>query len=158
VQAPSDLAAIGSPETYIGFERAARFKSTGGEVHDSPHVYGAPRDLGLNEWALSGSWQIAGERGVATAAPASIVYRFQARDLNLVLGSGADQAPLRFRVTLDGHAPGADHGVDVAPDGTGSVRGQRLYQLLRLHEAASEHTFSIEFLDPGVEAYSFTFG
>jgi cytochrome c biogenesis protein CcdA/thiol-disulfide isomerase/thioredoxin len=158
VQAPADLAAIGSPETYIGFTRAARFESSGGEVHDAPHLYAAPHELGLNDWALSGSWRVGAERAVTTAAPASIVFRFQARDLNLVLGSGAEQRPLRFRVTLDGHAPGADHGIDVAPDGTGSVREQRLYQLLRLQEAGGEHTFSIEFLDPGVEAYSFTFG
>ena len=75
-----------------------------------------------------------------------------------MLGAGDPRRPVAFRVTLDGHAPGADHGADIAPDGTGSVGAQRLYQLLRLSQPGAEHTFAIEFLDPGVQAYSFTFG
>ena len=158
VEASPDLAQVSSPETYLGYERAANFVSAGGAVPDVPHAYRAPRELQLNQWALSGSWRIEDERAIATQAPASIVFRFRARDLHLVLGPAAPGRVVRFRVTIDGHAPGADHGSDVQPDGTGRVTEQRLYQLLRQSGPVTEHTFAIEFLDPDVQAYSFTFG
>ena len=158
VEAAADEAAVASPETYIGYERAANFASPGGQLPDAPGSYSAPAKLQLNQWALSGPWRVEGERAVATAAHAGIVFRFRARDLHLVLGTTDAAHPVRFRVTLDGAAPDADHGVDVQPDGSGTVRGQRLYQLLRLSHPDAEHTFAIEFLDPGVQAYSFTFG
>ena len=158
VEASPDLADVSSPETYLGYERAENFASAGGEVPDEPHGYSVPHALTLNQWGLSGQWRVENERAVATAAPAAIVFRFRARDLHLVLGPGNPGRPVRFRVTLDGHAPGADHGADVQPDGSGSVGAQRLYQLLRQRGAVGEHTFAIEFLDAGVQAYSFTFG
>jgi cytochrome c biogenesis protein CcdA/thiol-disulfide isomerase/thioredoxin len=158
VQAPPDEADIQSPETYVGYQRAASFASPGGAVPDAPHTYQAPKALALNQWALSGGWRVESERAVTTAAASSIVFRFRARDLHLVLGPAAPGHPVRFRVTLDGHAPGPDHGTDVQPDGSGTVDGQRLYQLLRQTGPVAEHTFAIEFLDPGVQAYSFTFG
>jgi cytochrome c biogenesis protein CcdA/thiol-disulfide isomerase/thioredoxin len=158
VQQAPDEADLGSPETYLGYQRAQRFVSAGGAPHGVPHAYRAPPDPGLNDWGLSGSWQLDAERAVATAASAGIVFRFRARDLNLVLGSADPRRAVRFRVTIDGRAPGADHGVDVQPDGTGSVREQRLYQLLRLEHPQGEHLFAIEFLDAPVQAYSFTFG
>jgi cytochrome c biogenesis protein CcdA/thiol-disulfide isomerase/thioredoxin len=157
VEAAADLEEVGSPETYLGYARARNFVSQGGEVHDAPHDYRAPRALDLNHWALSGDWRVERERAVTTASSAAIVFRFSARDLHLVLGPAA-AGPIRFRVTLDGHAPGTDHGLDVQPDGTGVVNEQRLYQLLRQADPRGEHTFRIEFLDPGVQAYSFTFG
>jgi cytochrome c biogenesis protein CcdA/thiol-disulfide isomerase/thioredoxin len=158
VEAAPDEADIGSPETYIGYQRAAGFVSSGSAVPDVPHTYHAPPALQLNQWALSGTWRLESERAVATAAPGSIVFRFRARDLHLVLAPDAAGRPIRFRVTLDGHAPGSEHGVDVQPDGSGTVGEQRLYQLLRQSGPVAEHTFAIEFLDPGVQAYSFTFG
>jgi thiol-disulfide isomerase/thioredoxin len=158
VQAAADEAAVASPETYVGYERAANFASPGGELRDAPASYTAPATLQLNQWGLSGPWRVEGERAVATGARAGIVFRFRARDLHLVLGSASATQPVRFRVTVDGAAPGASHGADVQPDGSGSVREQRLYQLLRQSHPQGEHTFAIEFLDPGVQAYSFTFG
>jgi cytochrome c biogenesis protein CcdA/thiol-disulfide isomerase/thioredoxin len=157
-EAPADEADIGSPETYIGYTRAENFASPGGVARDAAHSYSAPAQLALNQWALSGPWRVEGERAVATGSGAAIVFRFRARDLHLVLGAGDPRRPVRFRVTLDGHAPGADHGADVRADGTGSVGGQRLYQLLRLAHPGGEHTFAIEFPDADVQAYSFTFG
>jgi len=157
VEAAANLDEVGSPETYVGYDRADHFVSPGGEVHDTPHAYRAPGALVLNQWAFSGDWRVERQRAVATASPAAIVFRFSARDLHLVLGP-ATTGPVRFRITLDGHAPGADHGVDVQPDGSGAVSEQRLYQLLRQSSPQGEHTFRIEFLDPGVQAYSFTFG
>ncbi|HYL69883.1 MAG TPA: cytochrome c biogenesis protein DipZ [Candidatus Dormibacteraeota bacterium] len=158
VEAPSNLADIASPETYVGYQRAANFASLGGLVHDATHSYRVPPTLHLNQWALAGSWQVEGERADARAAHAAIVFRFRARDLHLVLGAADPQHAVRFRVSLDGQPPGAAHGTDVAADGSGSVREQRLYQLIRQSESGAEHTFQVEFLDPGVQAYSFTFG
>ena len=87
-----------------------------------------------------------------------ITMRFRARDLHLVLGPATDGKPVRFRVTLDGEAPGADHGMDVDDAGEGTVREQRLYQLIRQSGDIGDRTFTIEFLDPGVQAFAFTFG
>jgi cytochrome c biogenesis protein CcdA/thiol-disulfide isomerase/thioredoxin len=158
VQVAADQADIASPETYVGYERAANFVSPGGARDDQAHTYQAPPALALNQWALTGPWRVEDERAVATGTPAGIVFRFHARDLHLVLGPGAAGQPVHFRITLDGHAPGENHGADVAADGSGSVNEQRLYQLLRVTQPATDHVFAIEFLSPGIEAYSFTFG
>jgi len=155
-QAAAALSEIQSPETYIGYARADRFVSPGGLVRDEAKSY-APAPLSLNAWLLEGQW-IDGRQSARSLAPgAKISFRFHARDLHLVLGS-ASRKPVRFRVTLDGEAPGADAGVDIASNGTGVVKEQRLYQLVRQKGVVRDGTFTIEFLDPGVEAFSFTFG
>lgn len=145
-----------SPETYIGYGRAGHFVSPGGAVKDAAHGYaaGEPR---LNEWGLSGDWTVGEERAVLDTKEGGILYRFHARDLHLVLGSPGN-APIRFRVSLDGKPPGDSHGVDIDADGRGSVTGHRLYQLIRQSGAIGDHTFEIRFLDPGVQAYALTFG
>jgi hypothetical protein len=74
------------------------------------------------------------------------------------MGPGPDGRPVRFRVLLDGAAPAVNHGADTDADGRGVVREQRLYQLIRQSGDVHEHEFSVEFLDDGVQAYSFTFG
>ncbi|MBN8938949.1 MAG: cytochrome c biogenesis protein DipZ [Rhizobiales bacterium] len=148
---------VRSPETYVGYERAANFISPGGAVQDARHVYDAPAPR-LNEWGLSGDWTVGGEHAALNTPEGSIVYRFHARDLHLVLGLAPDRGPVRFRVTIDGAPPGASHGMDVDADGLGTVTGQRLYQLIRQDGTIGDRTFEIRFLDPGVEAYAFTFG
>ena len=146
-----------SPETYIGYDRARNFASPGGIVENERHVY-ASESLQPNQWSLSGDWTVSGENAVLNGVGGSIVYRFRARDLHLVLGPGTDGKPIRFRVTIDGNAPGADHGTDTDVDGQGVVDSQRLYQLVRQNDVISDRTFAIEFLDAGVHAYAFTFG
>jgi thiol-disulfide isomerase/thioredoxin len=158
VEAAADERDLRSPETYFGYAEAERFESPGGERPDVPNTYVTPGSLSLNHWGLDGVWQVSSDRATLDKASGRVVYRFHARDLHLVLGTGADQKPVRFRVTVDGVAPGNAHGVDVAPDGTGTVTEHRLYQLVRQPNDVRDHTFEIEFLDPGVEAYSFTFG
>lgn len=158
VEAAPDEADLRSPETYVGYAQAENFASGGGEQYDIPGTYAAPDHLALNHWGLGGVWQVSKDRATLEKASGRIVYRFHARDLHLVLGSSSGNQPVRFRVTIDGQAPGDAHGVDVAPDGTGVVTEHRLYQLVRQPGDVRDHTFAIEFLDPGVEAYSFTFG
>ena len=146
-----------SPETYLGYMRAENFASNQA-VNDAPADYRVPDSLSLNEWGLDGRWTVGPESAALNSADGRIVYRFHARDLHLVLGPGPGGKPVRFRVNLDGKAPGAMHGTDVTPGGTGTVTDQRLYQLIRQQDNNGEHTFSIEFLDAGVAAYAFTFG
>jgi cytochrome c biogenesis protein CcdA/thiol-disulfide isomerase/thioredoxin len=146
-----------SPETYIGYNRADNFVSAGGIVEDENHLYDSA-DPKLNQWSLSGDWLVSGERATLTSANGKIAYRFHARDLHLVLGPAADGKPIQFRVTIDGQAPGEDHGADTDVDGHGVVSGQRLYQLIRQSGTIKDRTFEIQFLDPGVHAYAFTFG
>jgi cytochrome c biogenesis protein CcdA/thiol-disulfide isomerase/thioredoxin len=136
-----------SPETYIGNDRAENFKAT-------------RKNLKLNEWTLEGDWHIGDEMASLTKAPGKIVYHFHARDLHLVLGPGAAANGVRFKVLLDGKIPGANHGVDTDENGVGIVKEHRLYQLIRQsgESMTEDHIFEIEFLDPGVEAFAFTFG
>ena len=114
--------------------------------------------LALNQWTLAGEWSVGEEDAVLEAAPGSIAYSFQARDLNLVLAPPASGAPVRFAVRLDGRPPGDAHGLDVGESGEGTVSEPRMYQLVRERGAVRERTFEITFLEPGVRAYVFTFG
>ncbi len=158
VQLAPDTYEVQSPETYVGFQRAEHFVPETSLVPDKVTVYTSPAELALNDWSLDGKWNVGSERATSSAPASRIVYRFHARDLHLVLGPGADGKPVRFKVLIDGKAPGDAHGTDVAPDGSGSVNSQRLYQLIRQSGSVTDRTFSIEFLDPGVSAYAFTFG
>jgi thiol-disulfide isomerase/thioredoxin len=156
-EAAADWANLRSAENYLGYERTERFASPGGAVADMPHVYTAGR-LGLNNWALAGEWTMKKEAAVLNKGNGRIAYRFHARDLHLVMGPAAPGARARFRVLIDGQAPGAAHGVDVDDQGNGTVVEQRMYQLIRQAKPIGDRLFEIEFLDPGVEAYAFTFG
>jgi cytochrome c biogenesis protein CcdA/thiol-disulfide isomerase/thioredoxin len=147
-----------SPETYIGYARAANFASPGGAVRDAAHDYAIPALGTLNAWALANNWTIGSEHATANAAGTRIAFRFKARDLHLVLGPSANGKAIRFRVAVDGKVPGGNHGGDVKADGSGVVTEQRLYQLVRMAGPISEHIFEIEFFDPGVQAFAFTFG
>ena len=69
VQAPADEAHDQSPETYVGYRRAENFASPGGFAQDQAHAYSAPAALKLNQWALSGSWNVDPEKAVLGAAP-----------------------------------------------------------------------------------------
>jgi len=157
-EAGSNLETVQSPETYIGYTRAENFRSPGGFDEDDPHLYRAPAHLDLNAWALTGKWKDESQIATLLGSSGAIVYRFHARDLHIVLGPGSDGKPVRFRVTLDGKPPGADHGMDTDADGYGTVTESRLYQLIRQQGAVRDRAFRIEFLTPGVQAFAFTFG
>ncbi len=156
-EAASNKSDVDSPETYIGYNRGDHFVSPGGVVQDESHAYAAGEPQ-LNEWSLVGKWTIGEERAQLDEKDGSIVYRFHARDLHLVLGPSVEGSKIRFRITIDGKAPGEAHGMDADAEGNGVVTTQRLYQLIRAPEPIADHTFEIRFLDPGVQAYAFTFG
>jgi thiol-disulfide isomerase/thioredoxin len=157
IEAAADWTSLRTPETYLGYERTENFASPGG-IADQRHGYSVPARLRLNHWALAGSWTIGKQATVLHQANGRIVYRFHARDLHLVMGPPAAGTSVRFRVLIDGHPPGAAHGIDVDEQGQGTVTAQRLYQLIRQPKPITDRQFEIEFLDPGVEVFAFTFG
>ncbi|KQX16289.1 cytochrome C biogenesis protein [Ensifer sp. Root423] len=156
-EASPDLARLGSGETYVGYARAANFVSPEGVSANTSARYTVGKP-GLNEWGLTGNWTVGAEEARLNEAGGGITYRFRARDLHLVLGTGAGGRPVPFQITIDGVAPGADHGADIDAAGKGTVTATRLYQLVRQSGAARERTFEIRFLAPGAEAFVFTFG
>lgn len=148
---------VRSPEIYVGYARAENFASPERIVRDARRIYSPPVMPGLNQWGLGGSWNVGAESGKLQSAPGKIVFRFHSRDLHMVLAPTKNR-PVRFKVKLNGAAPDDDHGLDASPDGTGEVRQPRMYQLVRQKGPIKDVTFEIEFLDPGVDAFSFTFG
>ncbi len=158
VETAADWGNLRSAEHYVGFRRTPDFASPGGGLPRERHRYAAPPTLKLNAWALAGEWAMNDEFAASAAPGARIVYRFHARDLHLVMGPAKGGAPARFRVLVDGHAPGADHGLDTDERGIGAVSAPRLHQLLRQRGPIADRSFEIEFLDAGVHVYSFTFG
>ncbi|PZO02774.1 MAG: cytochrome C biogenesis protein [Alphaproteobacteria bacterium] len=156
-EAAADMSQLGSPETYVGYARAENFRSPGGLARDVAKAYVAS-PLHLNDWSLVGRWRVTREHAELAAPGGRLSFRFKARDLHLVMGPGSNGAMPRFRVLIDGQAPGADAGSDIDAQGVGRIDQQRLYQLIRQSGAVRERTFEIEFLDPGVQVFAFTFG
>jgi len=157
-QVGADSSTLESGETYTGYQQAEGFASPGGAVANKPRAYTVPSRLNLNDWALSGLWTITGRAAVLNEANGRIAFRFHARDVNLVMGPPKGAASVRYRVLIDGEAAGASHGTDVDSQGQATADDQRLYQLIRQQGRIEDRTFEIEFLDPGIEAYCFTFG
>jgi hypothetical protein len=141
---------VRSPETYVGYARAENFASPERMAQGSRITYSPPTRPALNQWGLGGSWNVGAENGTLESAPGKIVFRFHSRDLHMVLGRSKNGTPVRFKIKLNGVAPRAD--------GTSEVRQPLMYQLVRQKGPVKDVTFEIEFLDPGVEVFSFTFG
>lgn len=159
VEAPPLLSALHSGESYLGYEKATGFASGATPIRPGRDtVYSPAANLGANQWTLAGSWQLEAERAVGTGKNSRVIQRFRARDLHMVLGPSVDGRPVRFRVTLDGQPPQADHGTDINEQGEGVIDRQKLYQLIRQQAPDRDRIFQIEFLEPGAEAYAFTFG
>jgi len=157
-EAAPDWKSLKSGENYLGYERTENFSSSGGTKPDKKHEYSIPKKLALNSWALSGVWTMGREAIALKQTNGRIVYRFHARDLHLVMGPAESNTPVAFRVSIDGQAPQNAHGVDVDEQGNGTLTESRMYQLIRQSSPIVDRQFEIQFLDSGVEAFSFTFG
>jgi len=157
VEAPADVTDLRSSENYLGYQRTENFASGSPELNRR-RVYSAPKHLALNQWGLAGEWTVSSQAIGASSAQGRILYRFHARDLHLVMGPSRRESPVRFRVTIDGRSPGPAHGIDIDEAGNGIAAEQRMYQLIRQPKPIVDRQFEIEFLEGGVEAYSFTFG
>ena len=149
---------VRSPETYIGYARSENFASPERTRRDAARAYSPPARPSLNQWGLGGAWTVHAESAALDSAPGKIVFRFHSRDLHMVLGLANNGSPVRFRITLNGAAPGDDRGSDSGPDGSGEIRQPGMYQLVRQKGPIKDAVFEIEFLDSGVQAFSFTFG
>lgn len=156
LEVAADWASLGSPETYLGYDRGSGFAGTA--AFDLPHEYDSGPPADRNTWALMGNWTIAGHAVGSNRPGATLAMRFHARDVNLVLGPRTPGAAIRFQVRLDGRPPGADSGTDVDADGAGRVHAQNTYQLIRQSGQVADRLVEVEFLDAGAEAYCFTFG
>ena len=156
IEAAADWDQLRTPETYLGYG-GNHFAVPGDRAPDQRRAYELPERLPSNHWALDGEWTIAREKATLERGGGTIAYRFHARDAHLVLSSKT-RDPIPYRVTLDGEAPGPSHGIDVDEDGNGTLLHGRLYQLVRTQGTVRERTLEITFLQPGPEAYAFTFG
>jgi thiol-disulfide isomerase/thioredoxin len=157
VEREADWDHLRTPETYLGYGRGEHFATPNAAEYDQRRAYEFPTWLDFNRWALAGEWTIGSEKVALERAGGSIGFRFEARDAHLVMAAGA-RKPIPFRVLVDDEPPGPSHGVDVDEDGNGMLLEGRLYQLVREHDAVRERTLEITFLEPGAEAYAFTFG
>jgi thiol-disulfide isomerase/thioredoxin len=157
-EAAADWERLQSPENYVGYGNTQGFVSPGGIIIDKQTFYAVPVHMELNQWALSGEWIIGKEKVLLKGKQGKIIYRFHARDLNLIMGPAEPGSSLKFRVLIDGKPPGTAHGLDIDINGSGTVTKPRMYQLIRQHDSVIDREFQIEFLDPQVEVYDFTFG
>jgi hypothetical protein len=156
-EAQADWQTLGSPETYLGYEQGQNFVSANTAEFDEPQDFEVPEHLERNQWALKGNWTLGPGKSVLNEAGGSLVFRFHARDVNLVMGPPAS-GPVQFRVLVDGEAPGDSHGLDVDEAGNGTLERPRLHQLVRERGSITDRTFEIRVGAPGAEVYCFTFG
>jgi thiol-disulfide isomerase/thioredoxin len=156
LEVAADFGTLRSPESYLGYQKAEAFASDA--LQDAPRVYSVPSKLSLNQWALAGDWTVKGGAAALNKPDGQIVYRFHARDVNLIMGVPPGAQPVRFTVTVDGKSPGAAHGTDIDEQGNGTAGRQRTYQLVREQQRITDRDFEIRFAEPGVEAFCFTFG
>ena len=153
----ADWGALNTPETYLGYRQTENFSSPGGLEPDAQKIYEVPGRVRHNHWALSGDWTAMAEATVLNEPKGRVAFRFDARDVHLVMGPAAGTS-VPFYVSIDGAPPGASAGTDVDPDGSGELIEPRMYQLIRQRGAITDRLFEIEFLDAGAAVYAFTFG
>ncbi len=145
-------AQLATPETYLDPDRSQGFAQP---LRKGVHAYPGVSSIGLNEFALRGTWNVSSQSATAVSSLASIEAGFQAANVYLVMTS-AGNLPRQVHVLLDGRPlTGQGSGTDVH-DGIVTVRGQRLYSLVTLPQA-EQHALTVQ-LPPGVSAYDFTFG
>lgn len=157
LEVSADWPTLRSAETYVGYGQSTGFAQESMAVFDRPHEYAAVQ-LRLNEWALAGNWTVSRHAGVSGAPGARVAFRFQARDVNLVMAPERPGNTISFRVLIDGQPPAGTNGGDTDQAGAGMLNEQRTYQLIRQLGPIEERTVEIEFLDAGAEVYCFTFG
>ncbi|HTM68590.1 MAG TPA: thioredoxin family protein [Candidatus Binatia bacterium] len=157
VPSDTDFARIGTPETYLGFQRLEYLGSPEGVRKDEPKRYTAVLAPALNIFYLDGLWEIRDDYAVPREPGAAIVYKFSAAKAHLVMDAMPDG--VKIKAALDGKPLAADQRAgDVAEDSTVTVREGRMYDLVDLRGKYGAHVLRLEFQGPGAKVYAFTFG
>lgn len=157
LEVAADWRSLRSPETYLGRGPGSAYIRTDDSRPQRDAVARAGT-LPVNHWTLTGVWTRTPSAAILESAGGRISFAFHARDVNLVMGPALPGAEIKFRVLLDGSEPGSAGGTDVDSHGGGTVREQNTYQLIRQPGAVVDRVVTIEYTEPGVEAFCFTFG
>ncbi len=157
---PAPTAGRSRARPTSGSDRAQGFTAPGRPAAGRPRgTYVPATSLRTNQWTLGGMWNVAGEVRPGGRRPAGASPTVSARaTCTCVLGPTQDGRPVRFRVRIDGQPPKDDHGSDTDAEGFGQVDAQRCTSSCASARPPPTALFEIEFLDPGVRAYAFTFG
>jgi len=137
-----DLSGIGSPEMYLGLARQ-EYLAAAARPQEGNGVFSIPARLPLNRFALGGNWTLAGESATRSEGAGEIAVRFRAAKVNLIAGS---DAPIALGVAVDGREQ---------PPAT--VHSGRLYTLFD-GGASAERVMRLSIPNPGLRAYTLTFG
>ncbi len=153
---PSYTVQTRTPETYLGFRRMNGLASPEKVRVDEVFLYSTPTNLSRNSFALGGQWMI-GDEYASPAQGASLIYRFDAKEVFLVMRPKSQGLTGKIRVTLDNQSVTKDVAGEDTKEGIITIDSDRLYKLIKL-STPGEHTLKLEFLDANLELYAFTFG
>jgi len=155
-----------SPETYFGAERNEYFadgvqSTTGPQTLEFPPIASMQTD----SLYLDGVWDFQSQYAELTGQPVNgiagkIDYDFNAKNVYIVGAADPAVAPngVKVKVLIDGQPiTASEMGSDVAPDGTMTIGSNNLYHIFS-GSVYGSHTLELDVLNPGLQAYTFTFG
>ena len=144
-----------SPETYVGSARM-QYEYPDGVVGQGDQTFKLYDDLPVNSFSFGGEWQVDSESST-TVSSSEIEYNFTGNEVYLVMNPAATGAST-VKVLLDGKTiSAAQAGTDVV-NGVITLDNDRLYNLVNLHGKAGQHKLILQFQNPGIQAFAFTFG
>lgn len=144
-----------SPETYLGFNRML-YLVPKGKASPGIQQFTLERNIPKNKFSYGGQWDVRDEYSIS-GKDSVMRYNFNGNKVFMVLQQGSAKNG-QIRVLLDGKpvdtkAMGAD-----VKDGIITVNENRLYEIIDLNGKIENRTLELQFLTPGIEAYTFTFG
>jgi thiol-disulfide isomerase/thioredoxin len=137
-----DLRRIGSPEMYFGLDRVENLTNAQA-AQPGVHLYTAPAELKLNNFALNGLWDISGQQATLMRDGGQIRLHCHSGRVFMVASS---TTPIMLGVTVDGKRQPPVH-----------VQESRLYTLFD-SDAYRDHMVTIDIPKAGFSAFTFTFG
>lgn len=138
----ADLSGIASPEMYFGLDRE-QYMVPSQRPSSSPRAYTTPDTIGLNQFALSGRWQMTGEYAELVGSQGQIHLHFRSGKLHMVASAAQ---PVTLKITVDGK-----------PQPAVTVHESRLYTLFSSSDYR-DHVVTIDVQGKGLKAFTFTFG
>ena len=143
-----------SPETYLGSDRMLYYV-TQGKLPNGSQNFKLQQTLPNNRFSFGGQWNIT-DQYAETQSISTIAYKFNAKSVFMVLKKGTSVNG-KIRVLLDGKLIDNNlAGTDVK-NGVVSVDEDRLYDLVEL-DTMENHLLELQFMGPGIQVYTFTFG